>query len=170
MNYLNKAAKQLGGELLRIDYQPLDGANVGECLSNCLTQIEQAGGTHQSGWQIIEMWRHNRCHLLYVQHHHVWRSADGELIDVSPSPQGKMLGFAVKAVFSGKTLFVPADLEWRKTPSGIRVPQANHYVVVHKSKFTTHGIRRWKRAERIIYENPDSFVVGRANFEKAKIE
>lgn len=56
---------------------------IGYCLQNAEYQVAQQGGSVVYGWQITE----GACYYE-ILHHVIWRSPDGELIDVTPHMLG----------------------------------------------------------------------------------
>jgi len=72
------------------------------CFQNVAAKIEKNGGSMQHGWMVWE----TPNKLIEGEFHAVWVSADGELVDVTPKPDGEK-----------KILFIPDPIRiWDKKP------------------------------------------------------
>jgi hypothetical protein len=70
------------GELRFVTLRPLAGADPGDCFPVVLGQVEREGGVVCHGWRIWEM----PSVFVEAEFHAVWRSPQGELLDVTPVP------------------------------------------------------------------------------------
>jgi hypothetical protein len=68
-----------------ISVLPCAFAEVNECYENVDTHIRSHGGTRQYGWTIWEI----PNEMIEAEFHTVWRSQSGQLMDVSPKPDGE---------------------------------------------------------------------------------
>lgn len=64
---------------------PEDGQLILECLDNVERLVKERGGEIQHGWIIWEA----PGYLLDAVFHAVWRSPDGDLVDVTPQMDGE---------------------------------------------------------------------------------
>jgi len=69
-----------GGAPEFIQHQPGPGAVVRECFNNVVDRVRLLGGDFVYGWAIWE-WPGV---FVEAEHHAVWRSPDGVLIDITP--------------------------------------------------------------------------------------
>lgn len=60
--------------------RPSPDAKFGECFNNVARAVERGGGTVVYGWAV---W-HLPGLVFEAEHHGVWRTAEGELVDVTP--------------------------------------------------------------------------------------
>ena len=60
-------------------------AREGECYANVAQHVEQHGGERVTGWLIWEV----RGVLLNAERHSCWCSPAGEMVDVTPKPDGE---------------------------------------------------------------------------------
>jgi hypothetical protein len=65
--------------------RPRIGSSIGECFANAERLVKYRGGSVITGWLI---W-HWPGVLIHAEHHGVWRSYDGELVDVTPHEDGE---------------------------------------------------------------------------------
>ena len=73
---------------------------VSECCYNVPTHVEKNGGEIVDGWMIWYLPQK----FIEAEFHRVWRNSDGELVDVTPKPNGEQ-----------RVLFVPdSKIEWKK--------------------------------------------------------
>lgn len=80
--------------LLEVEVAPPPGFPIGQCWYNCIEHSLNNGGQIVYGWLFWEV-----NHSYYVaQHHAVWRSENGNLIDLTPNATG-----------TKKVLFMPDD-------------------------------------------------------------
>lgn len=77
-----------------IPVAPENGATINECFENVENVVKQRGGTSISGWAIWQM----ANILVEAEAHSVWKSDNGELVDVTPHADGE-----------SKILFLPDD-------------------------------------------------------------
>src|SRR5437660_241975 len=70
------------GEPIYLAVTPSDQDVLLDCLVNVERRIAESGGDIQYGWRIWE-WVNT---LIEAEFHAVWRSPDGNLIDVTPAP------------------------------------------------------------------------------------
>jgi hypothetical protein len=75
-----------------VPIHPEPNAQIGECFFNVQEKVAASGGDIVYGWNI---WEWPRVYIE-AEHHAVWRSPDGDLIDVTPQPDGE-----------GRILFLP---------------------------------------------------------------
>lgn len=73
-----------GGEPIFLPSRPQPDAITSFCFDNVARQISAMGGTAVPGWAI---WNISGVYLE-AEHHGVWRSPSGELVDVSPQLNG----------------------------------------------------------------------------------
>ena len=73
-----------GAEPVYLDVQPEADAIVHECFPNVQAKVARDGGQMRCGWQLWE-WPHV---LVEAEFHAVWVSPAGELVDISPKPEG----------------------------------------------------------------------------------
>lgn len=74
-----------GAQPINLPVQPEADAVVDECLANVQAKIGRDGGQMRCGWQLWE-WPHV---LVGAEFHRVWVSAAGELVDITPKPEGE---------------------------------------------------------------------------------
>jgi hypothetical protein len=80
--------------LLEIEVSPVPGFPIGQCWYNCIEHSLSNDGQIVYGWLFWEI-----NHDYYVaQHHAVWRSENGTLMDLTPN-----------AIGAKKVLFMPDD-------------------------------------------------------------
>src|SRR6185437_7506238 len=74
-----------GGEAVYLTVQPETDAVVNECFPNVEAKIARAGSRMLCGWQLWE-WPHV---LVEAEFHAVWLSPEGEMVDITPKPDGE---------------------------------------------------------------------------------
>lgn len=65
---------------LWVDVLPEDGALANECFPNVQKKIAKDGGSFVNGW-VIWQWANI---MIEAEAHSVWKSCDGELVDITP--------------------------------------------------------------------------------------
>jgi hypothetical protein len=73
-----------GGEPVTLVHEPEAWARMGYCFANVKRKIEECGGEGQFGWQFSQMPVGTTSGVLIAVHHEVWKSPEGELIDITP--------------------------------------------------------------------------------------
>jgi hypothetical protein len=71
-----------GGEPIFVPSRPQPDAVISFCFDNVARQISAMGGTVVPGWAVWNL----AGAYFEAEHHGVWRSPSGELVDVSPQP------------------------------------------------------------------------------------
>jgi hypothetical protein len=69
-----------GVEAVRVPCRPLAGVPLNECFSILPDYIASHGGSQVIGWAV---WERPRV-FIEAEFHAVWRSPDGELVDIVP--------------------------------------------------------------------------------------
>ncbi len=64
---------------------PEPDALANECFPNVMAKVSASGGSMLCGWQIWE-WPHV---LVEAEYHAVWRSPEGDLVEITPKPHGE---------------------------------------------------------------------------------
>lgn len=64
-----------------IDCVPCEHALANECYPNVEAKIKKDGGSTIYGWQV---WQTEN--LIEAEFHAIWKSEDGQIIDITPSP------------------------------------------------------------------------------------
>ncbi len=72
------------GEPIFVPSRPAPDAVASFCFDNVSREIDRMGGAVVPGWAI---WNLNGAYFE-AEHHGVWRSPTGELVDLSPQPNG----------------------------------------------------------------------------------
>jgi len=67
-------------EPVYLDVKPEPFAEVAECFSSVKEKVQRDGGSIQLGWQIWQI----PDIMIEAEFHAVWKSPDGELIDITP--------------------------------------------------------------------------------------
>ncbi len=80
------------GQPMFVAVQPTDGSVPGDSLGNVARLVAQFGGSSVLGWSITERSRID----FRAQLHAIWKSTTGELLDITPRPDG-----------AKQTLFLP---------------------------------------------------------------
>lgn len=80
-----------------VPVRPFDAAEPNNSYGNVQTQVGLSGGESQGGWLIWEI----RDVLLNAERFACWRSPEGELLDVTPKPDGER-----------RVLFLPDATPW----------------------------------------------------------
>lgn len=130
------AAKVAPGQTpLYVPVHPEPGAQVNECFPNVKAKIEKNGGAIVHGWQLWE-WPNV---LVEAEFHAVWRSLDGNLIDITPKADGEE-----------KILFIPDE---RRTYRGVsidnvRIALRDDLLIHHFIKISERIVKVMNRGER----------------------
>lgn len=124
-----------GGNPAYLTVQPEADAVVNECFPNVAAKITRAGGHMLCGWQIWE-WPHV---MVEAEFHAVWVSPEGQVIDITPKPQGE-----------ATVLFVP---DARRTYTGVgtdnvRLPMRDDLLIRHFIKASEAIVQVMNRGER----------------------
>lgn len=124
-----------GGEAVYLSVQPEADAVVNECFPNVEAKIARAGGRMLCGWQLWE-WPHV---LVEAEFHAAWVSPEGEMVDITPKPQGETL-----------VLFVPDE---RRCYDGVaidnvRMPLRDDQLIRHFIRASEAIVRVMNRGER----------------------
>lgn len=83
---------EIDGELVELHTQPESHCRIGECISNVEMQVALRGGSIQYGWLL---WLCQE-YFLEGEFHAVWKSPEGELVDITPQmSRAKALFIAV---------------------------------------------------------------------------
>lgn len=111
------------------------GAKVNECFHNVEAKVQKDGGSIVHGWQLWE-WPNV---LVEGEFHAVWRSPDGNLVDITPKADGEE-----------KVLFVPDE---RRTYRGVtidnfRVALRDDLLIHHFIKVSEQIAKVMNRGER----------------------
>lgn len=93
------------------------------CYGNVERLVKGQGGEAVSGWIVYEG---GAGRYLKLVHHHLWRRAEGILLDPTPSDERR-------------NLFLPDPTPGRK--------QASHYIQLDDSAETAEGIEAMKRLD-----------------------
>lgn len=101
----------MGGTLLYLDIEEIDGALTASCNVNVTSLVDRYGGEGVSGWAL---WS-DADKYLTAEAHVVWRTPDGQLIDVTPRQDGLR-----------KTLFLAQPYDW--PPEGF-MPESRHWIL-----------------------------------------
>lgn len=107
----------------------------GFCNIGVLEKIKVDGGAIRFGWII---WEYPRAYLT-AEFHAVWVSATGELIDITPKPDGE-----TRIVFAGDTSY-PAEFDFLKRPNNRRM---RTYQATHRPGVASAEINRPTESER----------------------
>lgn len=75
-----------GQQAQYVTVQPAAGAVAHYCTDNVAQYVSQHGGEAVLGWCIWE----RPTLLLHAEFHMIWRSPEGELIDITPKPDGEV--------------------------------------------------------------------------------
>lgn len=138
--YITRRIQQLiakvvpGGNPVYLTVQPEADALVNECFPNVAAKISRAGGRMLCGWQIWE-WPYV---MVEAEFHAVWVSPEGDLVDVTPKPDGE-----------AAILFVP---DTSRTYTGVvtdnvRLPVRDDLLVHHLIKVSEAIVRVMNRGE-----------------------
>lgn len=136
------AARIAPGQTPRyVSVHPEPNAQVNECFPNVKAKVQKDGGAIVYGWQLWE-WPNV---LIEGEFHSIWRSPDGDMIDITPKADGE-----------GKILFVPDE---RRTFRGVTIdnvrialrddPLIHHFIKI--SEQIVKVMRRGERAQQFGY-------------------
>lgn len=119
---------------LYVPVHPEPGAQANECFPNVEAKIEKNGGTIVYGWLLWE-WPNV---LVEAEFHAVWRSLDGNLIDITPKADGEE-----------KVLFVTDE---RRTYRGVsidnvRIALRDDLLIHHFIKISEYIVKVMNRGE-----------------------
>lgn len=130
-----------GGENPRyVPVVPVAQGRLADCFNNVRRQIQCAGGGIQFGWAL---WLIPQI-MIEAEHHAVWQSPDGKLIDVSPYPRPLR-----------KTLFVP---DARYPDDG--KPIDNIRKAIYDHPLVDEFISRGRRKYELLHETHADVPVG----------
>jgi hypothetical protein len=86
-------------EITPVTNDPQAWAACNKCYDNVALMVEDNGGSAVYGWSFVKVSDSDKSFrvdaAMYATHHAVWRSPDGELIDITPyrNPSGEAKGF-----------------------------------------------------------------------------
>ena len=102
------------GSPIAVRHEPETWARTGYCFANVKRKIEECGGEGQFGWQFMQMPVGTSPGVLIAVHHEVWKSPEGDLIDITP---------CVKRTLRSETgvFFLPDDTATLPKPPGYEV-------------------------------------------------
>ena len=139
-----------GGKAVYLTVQPGANAVVNECFPNVEAQIAREGGGMLCGWQLWE-WPHV---LIEAEFHAVWRSSDGEMVDVTPKPRGE-----------GRILFVA---DGRRRYEGIAID--NVRMPLRDDQLIRHFIRASEAVVQVLNRGERAFQYGHVTVPAHEIE
>lgn len=139
-----------GGKAVYLTVQPGANAVVNECFPNVEAQVARAGGRMLCGWQLWE-WPHV---LIEAEFHAVWRSPDGEMVDVTPKPHGE-----------DRILFVPDE---RRRYEGIAID--NVRMPLRDDELIRHFIRASEAVVQVLNRGERAFQYGQVSVPAHEIE
>lgn len=124
-----------GAEPVYLDVQPEADAIVHECFLNVQAKVARDGGQMLCGWQLWE-WPHV---LVEAEFHSVWVSPAGEMVDITPKPEGER-----------RILFVP---DARRRYEGlaidnVRMPLRDDLLIKHFIQMSEAIVQVMNRGER----------------------
>lgn len=124
-----------GAELVYVPVRPEAGAVVNECFPNVQAKIAHADGHMLCGWQLWE-WPHV---LVEAEFHAVWVTPEGDMVDITPKPEGE-----------ARILFVPDE---RRRYEGVvvdnvRMPLRDDQLIRHFIEVSEAIVRVMNRGER----------------------
>lgn len=130
-----------GSQAAYLTVRPEAEAIVNECFPNVEAKMARAGGRMLCGWQLWE-WPHV---LVEAEFHAVWVSSEGEMVDITPKPQGET-----------RILFVP---DQRRRYDGIvvdnvRMPLRDDQLIsdfIQVAEMKTKVMNRGERATQYGY-------------------
>jgi hypothetical protein len=134
-----------GSEPVVLQREVESDATPNECLSNCEQKVAKDGGAVQGGW----VFHHAGGNWIVAVAHAVWRSPEGMLIDITPTPALHNLpGTALPLLrdIAGLWVFLPDDKAFN---------QPNRYLPLSKNKALVRACRRLNRHEWQVRHNPD---------------
>jgi hypothetical protein len=101
------------GQAIFVPVQPCEGAERASCFENVARYAAQFGGSSMLGWRI---WERPGIHL-HAEFYAVWKAPNGELLDVSSTPEHQTLFLPdPKLAWKGKQIpsrFLPL-VHWRE--------------------------------------------------------
>ena len=74
-----------GGRARYLQVRPSPGATVNGCFSNVRAKVARDGGRMLCGWQL---WEWPRV-LVEAEFHAVWLSPGGDMVEITPKPNGE---------------------------------------------------------------------------------
>lgn len=103
-------------EPVYVPVRPFGSGIQQNCFFNVEYQVKKSGGRNQLGWIIWEM----PNVLLEAEFHAVWEDSEGQLIDITPQPDGEET-----------VLFLPDTTRTynREPVDNVRVPLRNNEIV-----------------------------------------
>ncbi|MBO9792755.1 SEC-C domain-containing protein [Xanthomonas phaseoli] len=124
-----------GAEPVYLDVQPEADAIVHECFPNVQAKVARDGGQMLCGWQLWE-WPHV---LVEAEFHAVLVSPAGEMVDITPKPEGET-----------RILFVPDP---RRRYEGlaidnVRMPLRDDLLIKHFIQMSEAIVQVMNRGER----------------------
>jgi len=124
-----------GGNPVYVPVQPEVDATVNECFPNVQAKIARAGGQMLCGWQLWE-WSHV---LIEAEFHAVWVSPEGDMVDITPKPEGET-----------RILFVPnSRLRYQGLAvDNVRMPLRDDQLIRHFIEVSEAIVRVMNRGER----------------------
>lgn len=106
----------VGADSIVVKTQPEPWARIGYCFANVKEKIDKSGGSSQLGWMFLHYPVQATLGFLEANHHEVWRSPEGELIDVTPHPNDWPVLRIGKWIW-----FVPDNSATLEKPAGFHV-------------------------------------------------
>lgn len=124
-----------GAEPVYLDVQPEADAIVHECFPNVQAKVARDGGQMLCGWQLWE-WPNV---LVEAEFHVVWVSPAGEMIDITPKPEGEK-----------RILFVPDPRRRYEGVSidNVRMPLCDDLLIRHFIQMSEAIVQVINRGER----------------------
>jgi hypothetical protein len=104
-------AKERRSAVVLVESQPEADAVAQYCFRNVAERISRNGGSTQFGWYACIVRQNGKPVALIMEHHAVWRTPSGELIDITPFstlPDGAAEGSG-ELLEEGRIVFVPDD-------------------------------------------------------------
>ncbi|MCC5091261.1 SEC-C domain-containing protein [Xanthomonas campestris] len=138
---ITRAVRRLADSVVRgaqpvyLSVHPEADAIVHECFPNVQAKIARDGGQMLCGWQLWE-WPHV---LVEAEFHAVWISPAGEMIDITPKPEGE-----------ARILFVPDPRRRYKglAIDNVRMPLRDDLLIKHFIQMSEAIVRVMNRGER----------------------
>ncbi|MCE1181464.1 MAG: SEC-C domain-containing protein [Rhodocyclales bacterium] len=130
------AAKVAPGKMpVYVSVHPEPDALVNECFHNVAAKIKKDGGAIVYGWQLWE-WPNV---LVEGEFHAIWRSPEGNLVDVTPKADNEERG-----------LFVPDERRAYRGVSidNVRVALRDDLLIYHFIKISEEIVKVMNRGER----------------------
>ncbi len=137
-----------GSDLMVLDrHEPDADARPNECFANCQRRVARSGGAAQCGW--VFNFRRESDYVVATAHA-VWRSPDGDLIDITPMLPTHNLPESVLRPLPdivGRLVFLP-DAKAFKQP--------NKYLPLTKNRALVKACRQRNRKEWHLWRSPSA--------------